>query len=155
MRAGASRASTTAPTVFLSGLVGMYWLPTPVISIVVRSARSTRITSAGRSRATPKTSNPLPRLALVAGARTVIMRLGYRSCPKKIANRADGSVVGGRSSVLFLLAPCRSAVGSDVHQRSDDEKREAQKQVETRHQRRRRENEDHAEENRVEPDHLL
>ncbi len=41
MRAGASSASATAPTTFRSGSVGMYWLPTPVTSIVVRSARST------------------------------------------------------------------------------------------------------------------
>jgi len=71
MSAGASSASATAPTVFFSGSSGMYWLPAPVTSMTVRSRFSTRTTSAGRSRAAPNTSNPLPRFALVAGARTV------------------------------------------------------------------------------------
>src|SRR6056297_1584143 len=98
--------------------------------MVVRSARSTRITSAGRSSATPKTSKPLPRLALVAGARTVIMRLGYPSRVKKIANpTAAWPVAAG-----LLACPSALAVGGDIHQWSDDDERQPQKQVVVRHQ---------------------
>jgi len=79
--------SATAPTVFFSGSSGMNWLPAPVTSMVVRSAFSTRTTSAGRSRATPNTSKPLPRLALVAGARTVSIPRSFPQCRQKVADR--------------------------------------------------------------------
>jgi len=103
IRAGASSASTTAPTVFFLGSSGMYCAPTPVTSIVVSAAFSTVTTSAGRVRAAPNTSNPLPRFALVAGARTVTMAGSVARGAKEAGSnngavRRNGDAVGNRQN---------------------------------------------------------
>jgi hypothetical protein len=58
--------------------------------VVVRSALSVRAASVGRSGATQKTSNPLPSVALVAGALTVCIRVRLPNEGKKVAN--DGTI---------------------------------------------------------------
>src|SRR6056297_483324 len=160
MRAGASRASTTAPTVFFFGSSGRYCAPTPVTSIVVSAAFSTVTTSAGRVRAAPNTSNPLPRFALVAGARTVTMAVSVSRGAKRsgIEQRRAGTTGGdgepiepsgwgakGGEEERTGRRARRSAVGHRPQQRPDEDERDADQDVRFGHRRVRRDEENQPE----------
>ena len=83
--------------------LGTWSAPSPDTSIWKPSSRTLRLTRSRQSSASPKQSNPGPRLALVAGTSTVagapVAGLGHGAHSARSGRRADASPAGRRDDL--------------------------------------------------------